>query len=536
MKYYFIILIFVATLLCSVSSQISADRTILEIKVDPRIELLAVVQLISNYGERYQLISRYDYPYKRDVAEYFSPYDDHAVVDLFIKMSIEGFNFDAPPTAMLYLSEPPNLEIMIPFTDYLNKRAGGGERLIRFVENLRDFCIISNFNGFYETHKGTYMRSIELAKNTMGSIDYIGALESYFGLKNNSYTIILAPLFHPGGFGPRMKREDNTYDIYNICGPMGLNNGIPTFGDASGFEHLVWHEFGHSFVNPIMETYEEQIERYSLLFDPTAEIMKKQAYDNWKTCVNEHVVRAITARLVFLERGKEAGAQALINEKRKGFFYIDELCESLKQYENNRDEYPSFADYAPKLINVFKMYSEKELDDAFYMIPFTGCINNVVTDNSNVVLIIPTHESNHSDQENINAYVKDIQTKFFPDSPVITDEQALSTDLSSNSIIVYGTITGNKWLAKYFGELPVVIEEERIIANKVYSGLNLRFISSWPNPFNPEKGMLIYTAQRAEDIVDINSVHHGPTDYVLTQGRGILHDGDYDKTSKKWKF
>ena len=91
-------------------------------------------------------------------------------------------------------------------------------------------------------------------------------------------------------------------------------------------------------------------------------------------------------------------------------------------------------------------------------------------------------------------------------------------------------------MAKYIGELPVVIEEERIIANKIYPGLNLRFISSWLNPFNPEKGMVIYAAQRAEDIVGINSVFHGPTDYVVVQGRGILHDGDYDKTSKKWTF
>jgi len=87
------------------------------ITVDSRIELLAVVQFLSGYDERYRLITDFDFPYKQDVREYFSAYKNHSSVKFFDMMSAEGFSFDTPPTAMLYLSNPPKLSIEMPFLD-----------------------------------------------------------------------------------------------------------------------------------------------------------------------------------------------------------------------------------------------------------------------------------------------------------------------------------------------------------------------------------------------------------------------------------
>ncbi len=66
---------------------------------------------MSGYGERTGLITRYDFPYKADVSEYFSAYKDHPAVKLFAEMSLSGFSFDAPPDAMLHLSDPPELTL-----------------------------------------------------------------------------------------------------------------------------------------------------------------------------------------------------------------------------------------------------------------------------------------------------------------------------------------------------------------------------------------------------------------------------------------
>lgn len=46
----------------------------ISISVDPRIELLAAVQMISSYDKRYHLMTRLNLSYKTDIKEYFSKY------------------------------------------------------------------------------------------------------------------------------------------------------------------------------------------------------------------------------------------------------------------------------------------------------------------------------------------------------------------------------------------------------------------------------------------------------------------------------
>ena len=48
------------------------------------------------------------------------------------------------------------------------------------------------------------------------------------------------------------------------------------------------------------------------------------------------------------------------------------FCKKLDYYEIHQDKYPSFVDFYPEIISVFKDLSEKDLDEDFYVIPFTG--------------------------------------------------------------------------------------------------------------------------------------------------------------------
>ncbi len=510
-------------------------RPAVNITVDSRIELLAAVQFLSGYDRRYRLITSSDSPYKRDVREYFSRHKNHPAVKLFDQMSAEGFSFDAPPAAMLYLSEPPELAVKLPFTGYLNKRAGGAKRLNRFVELLRSFAEETEFMVFFTAHNGTFQQVIANAERKMGGINYAQTLEDYYGMRQNSYNIILAPLFS-GGFGPRIERSDGKYDIYNILGPMDAKNGLPAFGSESSFRHLAWHEFSHSFVNPTTAKFDKQISKYKNLYEPISSKMKSQAYGNWQTCVNEHIVRAVTTRLTHREIGSEAGEDALYREKSRGFPYVRALCESLVGYEEQRDKYPTFADFYPELVRVFEGLSQRGLGKDFYDIAFKGTVNAVVTDKASVVLVIPTNEKDKQVQENIHSYVEKIKERFYKDNPIVTDKKALKLELSRYSVVAYGTTEGNLFIARYVSEIPIQVGPDKIVADRAYEGTNLRLISAWPNPKNPERGMVFYTAQRPEDVPGINNVFHGPTDYVIARGTQRLTSANYDKKGGAWSL
>ncbi len=391
-------------------------------------------------------------------------------------------------------------------------------------------------------------------------MDFIATLENYYGMKQLSYNIILAPLFHPGGFGPRIDREGDSnpvfnfinslqylifnqwsgkrYEIYNICGPTGVENGIPSFGTQEGFRQLAWHEFGHSFVNPLSESLKNRIKisEYSSLFAPIREKMEREGYNNWETCVNEHIVRAVTSRLTFLHFGKQAGEDELRDQKSRGFVYIDPLCKKLEEYEIRRDKYPSLVDFFPELLDVFKEISKKGGDKELYSFDFAGPIDAVSSDKESIALILPTQEIDKTVQDEIHKYVMKIYERLFKGCLVLTDAEALSRDLSKNSLIIYGTFRGNLWLAQHLNEFPLRIEPDKIVMDSVYYGTDLRFITAWPNPQNPKKGVVIYTAQKAEDIVGINGVFHGGTDYVIAKETEILKQGNYVKTKEGWRF
>jgi hypothetical protein len=508
----------------------------INISVDPRIELLGVVQYLSGYEERTGLITDYDFEYKSELDSFFSDFRDHPAVRKFDSISSKGFSFDAPAAAMLYLSNPPELKVVRPFSAYLTGRARGEKNLMDFVEKLRDFAVESKFMDFYNNHSGLYEAIRNNALEKIEGRNYIDIIEEYYGMQNHSYNIILALLFHPGGFGPRIEREDGSFDIYNICGPKGVEENIPHFGTEKDFKYLAWHEFSHSFVNPLTSKHYEQVEKYKDLIGPVEEQMTSQAYPSWPIIVNEHVVRAVTARLAYIHDGNLEGKRALNRETGNGFLYIHGLVKKLKHYEKNRDVYPSFNDFYPELLQAFEEYMPEYAGEKSRRPVFAGNINNAMLNKENIILIIPTHEIDQAIQKDLHEYVGAVKMRIFPNAKILTDEEALAENLSAFKIIAYGTLDGNSYLKAIKDDLPFKIESDSIIADTVYHGTHLRYISSWQNPENPQNGMVIYTAQRAEDIIEINSVFHGPTDYLIARSKETLVDEYYDKTKFPWRF
>jgi membrane protease YdiL (CAAX protease family) len=163
-------------------------------------------------------------------------------------------------------------------------------------------------------------------------------------------------------------------------------------------------------------------------------------------------------------------------------------------------------------------------------------INFILSDKPSVVIIAPTQETDKAVEAKIRVDLEAWRDAHFKDRPIITDIDALQRDLSSNTLIVFGTPSGNAWLARQLDQLPVRIEKNRLIVDKEYAGSNLRLITAWRNPQNPQEWVVIYTAQRAEDVIGICNVFHGPTAYVVAKGGVVLSAGNYYWQGKSWSF
>ena len=499
----------------------------LSISVDPRMELLGAVQVVAGYP-----LSTHDTPYSDRVQARFGAFANSNAAKITKKMLRNGFAYDAPAGLMLYYSFPLELKLRQPYSEYLEKRSGGERKLRRYRVAMKNFAEKSDFAGFWNENDTFYRQLLEQCKNTVGDVNIIDLLESYFNKKQKSYHIILCPLFGNNNYGPRLFDQDDRLDIYALLSvPQNQNGPISMkYGSRQG---LLLHEFSHSFVNPLVEQHIDLIAPSNYRFEPIREQMRAQAYGNWITCVMEHVVRAVGVRLAEMTGGAIAAEKAFRYEESRYFGYIRPLVAKLHEYEALRDSIGiTFADYVSELLQVF---NEAEL----YKPRFQGPANAVLS-GKKVVFVHPTVGDGAAKvTEYVHWLVDWINSRSQLESPLspVADSVAVKMPLDSCNIVCYGTVESNLLLAKYRSKLPFRVEPGAIIADRRYDDPEVRLIACMPNPENPELGMAVYTALDERRLIDINNVFHGPEDfYIFTDRDHILSHGYFEKRGADWRF
>jgi hypothetical protein len=239
--------------------------------------------------------------------------------------------------------------------------------------------------------------------------------------------------------------------------------------------------------------------------------------------VNEHIIRAITSRLAFYKYGTNGYQDAAQKELANGFSFVAPLAKSLERYEKSRKKYPTFESFYGELLKSFAKAGESKS-----VIPIINIIN------SNQIIIAPSGEKDSSVQRRLNEFIVKFKNRLNADVPIITDQEALQKDLSDVNLVVFGTTDNNAWLRKNISVLPIRISPDKIKADKDYHGDSLRLISSWFNPQNQKRYMIIYSAQQAGDVIDITRVFHGGSNFIIAKGTSILKSGYYIFRKDKW--
>jgi len=510
----------------------------LQISIDPRMEILTTIQLLANYP----VVNR-DLPYSRDILNYFESFSSQeAVVMTNSLLQNYGFSYDAPVIFMLYLSELPKLEPKIVYTDYLKGRSGEGDNLEQYRKAIKQFAETSNFEAFWNSKIPFYNQILDLTIADMGEKDLVKVLEDYFNETQGSYNVVISPSFR-GGYGPKITDADGKDMIFACLGTTNMKDNIPYF-DGMNLLLYVWHEFGHSFVNPAIDKYSDRVESLNKLFEPIKEDMAKIAYEDWKTCVYEHILRATNIRLYELHLGTQYSRLYLENELKQRFIYIEPLIDKLKKFESQRDKNNvTFSEFCPELLNVLD--SLQKIEYWKQMNPnFNGPIIGAIMRNK-LAVIYPTHDLDTEALKMVQEQAVGIFDRFFKSSGglLLADTAALKTDLSEYGIIVFGTIESNLFLKRYASTFPFRIENQTIYADKEYTDKDIKFISCVPNPHNPQKGMSIFTAlsnratQGMSDIFYEQDFQFLSDDFILFLNREtVISRGFYKKNNEKWTF
>jgi hypothetical protein len=245
----------------------------------------------------------------------------------------------------------------------------------RWKQKVSDFYLDADVEGFLKSTKSFYEGAIKEVLSNLPPGDFIAQMEAFYRDKKIKYTIIPAPEMQTGdqrGVGPyvRTRKGMLVYQIISAGVPVDTLNKLSDY-TKFGFDNKEYillnarHEFGHSFVNPLLERADvtEFLNKYEQLFTQALrKVMEKQNYGTWWDCVAEHLVRLGEIRIA--ERsGESLLASNLRSEyiQNKKFIFLPELEIKIKEYESDR-KYQSFLSFLPELLTVFQQFTVQDVD------------------------------------------------------------------------------------------------------------------------------------------------------------------------------
>lgn len=297
------------------------------IKFDERIELMGVLQFLSNYSNivPFPIINKKENEYTNLIHQYFSNVKKHPIFSIIDELTLKGFNFDAP----YYFMYNTNKEFVFQPGEnsaYIQTRITA-EDSIRLSKSINEFYKESNFRQFTISNSNLYEKIVKTFSLILGNVDICSELSDYLKADTSNSEIILS-IINNGNFG--LKNEINE-KIGSIIGLMGETENISL--DSFYIRTLSWHEFCHSIINPIVESNGLVVKKYSYLFNVIQDKMSMQAYGDWTTTVIEHLIRGVVNRLVLRFYGNDYYERANKREYENGFIYLSPILEYLEVYE-----------------------------------------------------------------------------------------------------------------------------------------------------------------------------------------------------------
>ncbi|OEF97596.1 hypothetical protein BHF71_11145 [Vulcanibacillus modesticaldus] len=292
--------------------------------------------------------------YFRELQYFFSYYKNHKAIEIANELIDNGFTFDAPLNFILGLSEIPNLDSSNGYSDYLIERAKGEAILEDFRLALIDLERKSNFKeNFFNNHKSDYQRYIRKISQNFNADEVLDWMNNFYGYINNEYHLILAPAMFPlGGYAVTIEKNNGDKAVYEIIRASESSNEEPDFGNDIFYISL--HEWGHSYVNPVVKKNISLINKYNLyqLYKPVEDKMIKQHYGSTETFLNEQIIRGINNYKL-----REQYKDNLKYETERGFYLTEFTTEQIEYYQKHRDKFKSFDDFIPYLLK--KYYENK---------------------------------------------------------------------------------------------------------------------------------------------------------------------------------
>lgn len=333
----------------------SYSQEIISSKVDRRVELFSIIFRLAGNPE-YNM--KLDKSYVNDIQTYFAKYDHLPVINFAKKLAEEkNMGFSRVMYLAVAVEFKGNRLTLIKGAE--NTLAGKWEiqDVRKFIELANDFYKRSAFENFFAAHKKYYADATAEFDRSITGFDENWYF-NYYGEHSTAYQVVLGLGDGGANYGPMVKPVNKKKLVYAIMGSWTFTATLkPQFPKEIYLPYLV-HEFNHSFIDHLLDdpTIAQQLEANGeILLKAQEAPMKLEGYEDWRSLVNESLVRASVVRyMIDHHQDEKTVGEEVASQTAKGFLWTKDLVALLGDYESNRVEYPAFKTFYPRIITFFK--------------------------------------------------------------------------------------------------------------------------------------------------------------------------------------
>lgn len=368
MKKIMILLAFFIAFLCTKAQSVVPQ-------VNENVELMSILSRIAGFPEYHMDIAG---QYIKDMDNYFKDNTDHPAVQYMKGLRNKyGISFDAVMSMAVHLdNQNGTFSLIDEDSTTLEKRWKNVDK-DEFLSYLNSFYKDTKFHEFFNAHKGLYERGIKAyVDSVINHFDANWYSDFYGNEAQETFSVIIGFCNGGGNYGVNRQIKGQKKEVFAIVGYYVDKEDTPMY--SKEYLPTLIHEFNHSFINYFLDEnkYPEHVKELepaaSDLFKSAQWSMSKQAYNSWKTMINESLVRAsVICYMLDKEYKPEEIKNELLDQVQRNFRWMPELVCLLRKYEKKQSKYDNFENFYPNIIDFFKEYAKKE-NKRFDMIKAKG--------------------------------------------------------------------------------------------------------------------------------------------------------------------
>jgi len=329
----------------------------IEVTVDPRVELIGIVFRLAGNPEFNDGTLR---PYAKAIERQFGDFDNHPVVKMAVQLrNTRSMSCDGPMSLAVHIDHDFRLrETREEWPSTLDYRWEKQETA-EFLEKLRQFAVETKFDEFFKGQRDIYETGIQSCKDLIGPLNIGQWLVDFFGVKDcGDLKLVLGFVNGFFNYGRRFA-DEVTSEKYAIVGMRPFDPANTVIFRPMQIGTTV-HEFCHSFANPVVKKYLDQLQpagkKFFAVHGPA---MRMRGYQKWESVMYETAVRACVACFVRHSFEPMYMDYYLKDEVKAGFVWTEDVGDFLKEFDNNRGKYPTFESFFPEFVKFLNDYSIK---------------------------------------------------------------------------------------------------------------------------------------------------------------------------------